>query len=71
MILTRKAIQEFKGIFKKVYNEELSDKQAFEMAGNLLNLYRAIYGTNNFTNKKCKNESYQSNGFNINNPGTG
>jgi hypothetical protein len=58
MILTQEAIHEFKDIYKKVYKEELSDKQAFEMANNLLNLYKAVYGTNSSICKNPGNENY-------------
>jgi len=44
MILTKEAIQEFKEIYKKVFKKELSDEEAFQMASNLLNLYRVVYG---------------------------
>lgn len=39
-----KAVQEFKQIFKKEYNKELSDKEAYESAQNLLNFFEIIYG---------------------------
>ena len=45
-----KAVQEFKKIYKKEYGKELSDKEAFESAQNLLNLGEVLY--------KVANEEY-------------
>lgn len=39
------AIREFKVIFKQSYGKELSDKEAYVLAGNVLNLYKAVYPT--------------------------
>lgn len=43
MPLSEKAIQEFKQIYKEEFNEDLSDQEAFEMATNLMELFKVIY----------------------------
>ena len=42
-MLSEETIQKFKAIYLKVYGESISDKEALQMAGNLLNLYRVLY----------------------------
>ena len=42
-MLSEKAVQKFKRLYKQRFNEELSDKEAYQRANNLLNLYRAVY----------------------------
>lgn len=44
-MLSEKAIQQFKKLYERRFNEKLSNKEAFHKANNLLNLYRAIYGS--------------------------
>ena len=39
----KKAIDEYKALYKKHYGEELSDKDASELASSLINLFRMIY----------------------------
>lgn len=41
-MLTRKDILEYKQIFKKVYNEDISYREAEEQANRLLNLFKII-----------------------------
>lgn len=41
-MLTPKAIEELKVIYRKRYGEELNDSQAFEMGNRLLNLFRTV-----------------------------
>jgi hypothetical protein len=36
-------LAEFRRIYKKYYNEELSDAEASELAHNLLNVYKIVY----------------------------
>jgi len=43
-MLSKESIDEFKQIYKKVFNKDLMDEQAFSKASNLLNFYKAIYG---------------------------
>lgn len=42
-MLPEKAIQEFKELYKKRFNKELSDQEASYRANNLFNLYRVTY----------------------------
>lgn len=42
-MLPKKAIEEFKKIYKKSYGVELSDKEATNKANRLVNLYKAVY----------------------------
>jgi len=41
-MLTPKAIEKLKVIYRKRYGEELNDSQAFEMGNRLLNLFRTV-----------------------------
>jgi hypothetical protein len=43
-MISEKALKEFKEIYKKEFDIELSDKDALEKATKLLNLMRAVYG---------------------------
>ncbi len=43
MSLSKKAIEEFKEIFKKNYGKELTDAEAYESASNLVGFYDALY----------------------------
>jgi len=43
MQLSKEAIEEFKEIYKKDTGKELSDQKDYEMARNLLRLFKAIY----------------------------
>ena len=42
-MLLKKAIEEFKKIYKKSYGVELSDEDAADKANRLVNLYKAVY----------------------------
>jgi hypothetical protein len=42
-MLPKKAIEEFKKIYKKSYGVELSDEDAADKANRLVNLYKAVY----------------------------
>ncbi|HHE76593.1 MAG TPA: hypothetical protein ENL27_01260 [Candidatus Parcubacteria bacterium] len=42
-MLPKKAIDQFKELYKKRYNIELSDKEAEFRANNIINLYKAVY----------------------------
>ena len=56
MQFNKKAIKEFKEIYRKEFNEEIDDKTARKMAGRLLILFKAVYGplikNNHESNKK-------------------
>jgi hypothetical protein len=43
MNISKEAVEEFKKIFKKEYNKELTDEEAYESASNLLGFYDALY----------------------------
>ena len=43
-MFSKKSLEKFKAIYKKVFNEDLSDKDTFRKATYLLNVYRAVYG---------------------------
>jgi len=43
-MLSKKAIEKFKKLYKKRFGEELSDKVALDKATRLVNLYRTVYG---------------------------
>ena len=43
MILSKRAIEEFKELYLKEFKEQLSDDQAEEMASSLLSLFKIIY----------------------------
>lgn len=43
-MLPPEAIEEFKEIYLRNYGVELSDDEASARAGNLMNLYRVVYG---------------------------
>lgn len=43
--LPKEEVEEFKKLYKKVYNVELSDEEAKRRANNLFALYLAVYGT--------------------------
>lgn len=42
-MLPEKAIQEFKELYKRRFNKELSDQEASYRANNLFNLYKVTY----------------------------
>jgi len=44
MTLSKEAIQEFKELFRKRFNKELSDQEAFDRGMRLLNMYQVVYG---------------------------
>jgi hypothetical protein len=52
-MLPKEAIEEFKKIYKKKFNEELSNEEAIYKASTLLNLYKTVWGSD-FLNKKEK-----------------
>ncbi|MDP3996870.1 MAG: hypothetical protein Q8P86_04245 [bacterium] len=42
-MLPKKAIEEFKRVYKKSYNIELTDEEAGDKANRLVRLYQAVY----------------------------
>lgn len=48
-MLPKKAIEEFKKIYKKSYGVELSDEAATDKANRLVNLYKAVYSDEKWT----------------------
>jgi hypothetical protein len=42
-MLSEKAVQKFKKLYKQRFNEKLTDEEAYQRANNLLNLYRVVY----------------------------
>jgi len=43
MQLSKQAIREFKSIYKEEFREDISDYEAYELATNLLSLFKIIY----------------------------
>lgn len=43
MKLSKKAIEEFKEIYKNKYGEEISDEEAYEKGRRLIRLFKLIY----------------------------
>ena len=43
MSLSKQAINEFKSIYKEEFGEDISDRKAYELAANLLSLFKIIY----------------------------
>lgn len=42
-MLPKKAVEEFKRVYKKSYNIELTDEEASDKANRLVRLYQAVY----------------------------
>ena len=58
-MLPKKAIEEFKKIYKKSYGVDLSDEEATDKANRLVNLYKAVYSDEKWTLPKNFNEPKQ------------
>lgn len=56
LIISEEAIEEFKSIYEKNFGEKLEKKVALEKAVKFLNLYKAICGSKNFSEKEKKNQ---------------
>jgi len=54
MHITPARLADFKERYKQHYGREIDDEKAYEMASNLIGLYRAVYLT---TDQKIKSES--------------
>jgi len=60
-MLPKKAIEEFKKIYKKYYGIELPDQEAAFRANNLVNLYKAVYSDPPFGRVEIKKkENYEA-----------
>ena len=42
-MISKESIDEYKAIYKKLFNKDITDEEATRQAMNLLNLYRIIY----------------------------
>jgi len=51
--MKKEAVEEFKKIYKEKFKEDLSDAEAYWKANKLLNLYKAILGSNSFGQEKA------------------
>lgn len=47
-MLPKKAVEEFKRVYKKSYNIELTDEEAADKANRLVRLYQAVYSDSAF-----------------------
>lgn len=54
MYITPARLADFKERYKQEYGREIDDEKAYEMASNLIGLYRAVYLT---AEQKIKSES--------------
>ena len=53
-MLTKRSLRKFKTLYKKYFNEELSDEEALKKADYLVNIYRAVYGSVEFPDSEKK-----------------
>lgn len=55
-MITKRSLQKFKLLYKKIFGEELSDEEVARKADYLLNIYRAVYGSfqDSDEDKKCE-----------------
>jgi len=56
-VLPKKAIEEFKRVYKKSYNIELTDEEAGDKANRLVRLYQAVYSDPVFGRVELKKKS--------------
>jgi len=56
-VLPKKAIEEFKRVYKKSYNIELTDEEASDKANRLVRLYQAVYSDPAFGCVEIKKKS--------------
>lgn len=42
-MISEEALEEFKAIYKKEYNKDISDEKALDLAINLLNIMNVVY----------------------------
>ena len=55
-MIPKEAVEEFKKIYKKKFKVDLSNKEALRRATNLLNLYKAVYGSTIKGSDNLRNE---------------
>lgn len=62
-MVSRASLAKFKQIYFQEYGIKLDEQSAYELANNLVNLYRSVYlpGTKNISQKYEKNTSTQKN----------
>ena len=58
MNLSRESGKKFEAIYKKEFGEEIDEKTANDIAGRLLNLFKAVYGPKE---KKYENSQFPNN----------
>ncbi len=58
-MLSKEAIAEYKALYKKRYNVDLTDAEAFFRASNLVRLYEIIYDSHNGSHDNKKSETLQ------------
>ena len=56
-MLPKKAVEEFKKIYRKCYNIELTNEEAADKANRLVRLYRAVYSDPVFGRVEIKKKS--------------
>ncbi len=60
-MLSQKALQEFKNIYQEKFGKELSEKDTLDKALRVLNLYKAVYSSDNFIQKSNVNQMANKN----------
>jgi len=56
-MLPKKAVEEFKKIYRKCYNIELTNEEASDKANRLVRLYQAVYSDPAFGHVELKKKS--------------
>ncbi len=56
-MVSEKALEEFREIYRKKFGKELSEKDALDKALRLLNLYKAVYGPTKSSKRSNINQS--------------
>jgi len=55
-MITKRSLQKFKILYKKIFGKELSDEEVIRKSDYLLNIYRAVYGSFQDLDKDKKQE---------------
>ena len=58
MLLPKKAIEEFKELYRKQFGIEINDVEASKKANQIIGLYKAVYG--NFSLNKNEHKNHDS-----------
>lgn len=53
-MLTKRSLQKFKTLYEKHFGEKLTDDEARRKADDLVNIYRAVYGSVEFPDSDKK-----------------